>query len=236
MKIVVTDGYALNSGDLNWSEIEQLGQLDVYDRIPVELIVERCKKAEIILTNKVPIDKHTLQQLPQLKLINVLATGYNVIDIDAAKQKGVIVCNVPSYGTASVAQHSFALLLELTNNVGIHATSVANGEWQNAKDFSYTKKPIMELAEKTIGIVSFGNIGQQVAAIAKAFEMNILYNNPHKKDTSIALFANIKTLFANSDIVTLHCPLKADNTQFVNAALLQLMKPASMLINKQEDS
>ncbi|MCU7547682.1 D-2-hydroxyacid dehydrogenase [Chitinophagaceae bacterium LB-8] len=231
MKIVVTDGFTLNPGDLSWAPVEKLGELIIYDRMPAHTIVEHCKDAEVVLTNKVPFTAETLQQLPLLKFIGVTATGYNVIDIEAAKKQGIIVCNVPAYGTASVAQHTFALLLELTNRVGVHATSVASGEWVAAKDWCYTKFPLTELDGKTIGIVGLGNIGQQTAKIAKAFGMQVLYTGRNKKDTDLGEFTDMNTLFAQSDVVSLHLPLTNENNQFVNRDLLQLMKPSSFLIN-----
>lgn len=231
MNIVVLDGYTLNPGDLSWKSIEQFGTLKVYERTTAPAVVERCAEADIVLTNKVPLDKNALQQLSKLKLISVLATGYNIVDIETAKSMGVPVCNVPAYATASVAQQTFALILELTNRTGLHAASVAEGEWVSAEDFSYTKTPLMELNGKTLGIIGFGNSGQQVAKIAVAFGMKILYYNPSKKETSTATYANIETVFAESDIVSLHCPLKADNHQFVNLNLLHKMKSSAFLIN-----
>lgn len=231
MKIVVLDGFTLNTGDLSWAPLSGLGDLVVYDRTPEPQIVARCSEATIVVTNKVPIKKATMQQLPQLKLISVLATGYNVIDVDAATEHRIAVCNVPAYGTASVAQHTFALLLELTNQIGLHAQSVAAGEWQHAADFAYTKKPIMELDRKTLGIVGFGNIGQQTARIATAFGMRILYNSRTKKDTVLGTFVDLETVFAQSDVVSLHCPLTPDNKAFVNKKLLTLMKPSALFIN-----
>lgn len=153
MNIVVTDGYTLNPGDLNWGAIAQYGTLTVYERTPVAAIVERCKDAAMVVTNKVPFDKATIESLPGLKLIAVTATGYNIIDVAAATKQGIVVCNVPAYGTASVAQHTFALILELSNHTGIHAHSVAQGGWERCEDFSYTKTPLIELAGKTLGIV-----------------------------------------------------------------------------------
>ncbi|MGN6616861.1 MAG: D-2-hydroxyacid dehydrogenase [Ilyomonas sp.] len=231
MKIVVTDGYTLNPGDLNWEQIENFGELTVYERTSINEIEERCKDADIVLTNKVPFDKAVLDKLPKLKLISVLATGYNIVDIIAAKEKGFTVCNIPAYSTASAAQQTFALLLELTNHTGIHATSVAKGEWVRSKDFSYTNAPLTELQDKKLGIIGLGNIGKKVAQIASAFGMKVIYNNPSKKDTTLATFKDIKTVFTESDVVSLHCPLKPDNHQFVNRSLLQLMKPSAFLIN-----
>ena len=231
MNIVVTDGYTLNPGDLSWAAIEKLGRLTVYDRTPAEAIVARCQGADIVLTNKVPLKADLLAQLPQLQLISVLATGYNIIDVPAARQRGIAVCNVPAYGTASVAQHTFALLLELTNQTGAHASAVAGGEWVNSKDFSFTKSPIMELAGKTLGVIGWGNTAQQTARIARAFDMRVVYYTPNKKEQAEAEWLSLPDLFAQSDVVSLHCPLTADNAGFVNSSLLQKMKPSAYLIN-----
>lgn len=231
MVLIVTDAYPLNLGDLSWEGIAACGELVVYDRTPAELIIERCKEADIVLTNKVPFGIETLAALPQLKLINVLATGYDIIDTITAKEKGITVCNVPAYGTASVAQHAFALLLELTNHTARNAAFTAAGKWQQSNDWCYTEAPIMELSNKTFGIVGFGHIGQQAARIAYAFGMKVIYYSPHEKETTIGQYTDLKSLFAQSDIVSLHCPLKKDNNQFVNRHLLQLMKSTAFLIN-----
>jgi glycerate dehydrogenase len=231
MKIVVTDGYTLNPGDLSWQSVEAFGELIVYERSTENTLVERCAGADIILSNKTVFGKETINQLHKTKLISVLAAGYNVIDIKAAKEKGITVCNAPNYGTATVAQHTIALLLELTNHVGLHAASVANGEWVTAKDWCYGKVTIIELAGKTLGIVGFGNIGQRVAEIAATFGMKIIYYSANKKETKLADFVDIKTLFQQSDFISLHSPLKPDNHQFVNKEMLQLMKPSAFLIN-----
>jgi glycerate dehydrogenase len=231
MKIVVTDGFTLNPGDLSWEPIKAMGELVVYDRTPAHLILERCQDAQIVLSNKTPFTSETLHQLPTLKLIGVTATGYNVIDTEVAKNQGVTVCNVPAYGTASVAQHTFALLLELTNRVGIHAASVASGEWVHAQDWCYTKLPLSELEGKIIGIVGLGNIGQQTARVAKAFGMHVLYTGRRKKETDLGVFTDMQALFAQSDVVSLHLPLTNENHQFVNNSLLRLMKPSALFIN-----
>jgi glycerate dehydrogenase len=196
IKIVVTDGYTLNPGDLSWKEIEALGELKVYERTKPEEIVDRCRDAHIVLTNKVPFNEATLAQLPQLKMIGVTATGYNIIDVQAAAKKGIVVSNVPAYGTASVAQHSIALLLALTNHVGKHAASVAAGDWARSPDFSYQLAPITELAGKTLGIVGWGNIGEQTARIAQAFGMELLYYNPSQKENAFAKWVSLQELFA----------------------------------------
>jgi glycerate dehydrogenase len=185
----------------------------------------------VVITNKAPLTQATLEQLPNLRYITVLATGYNIVDVAAAKARGIPVSNVPAYGTASVAQHTFALLLELTNQVGLHARSVAEGGWVRSPDFAYTKKGLVELEGKTLGIVGFGHIGQQTARIGAAFGMRILYNSRTKKDTDLGTYADLHQLFAESDVVSLHCPLTADNKGFVNRELLQRMKPTAFLIN-----
>ncbi|MDX2045427.1 MAG: D-2-hydroxyacid dehydrogenase [Chitinophagaceae bacterium] len=230
MQIVITDGFTLNAGDLDWEPLRTFGELKIYDRTATELITERCKRAEIILTNKVPFSSETIEQLPGLKLISVLATGYNVIDVKATREKNITVCNVPAYGTASVAQHTIALLLELSNHTGIHTASVKNGDWEKSADWCYTKAPVIEWAGKTMGIVGLGNIGRQVALIAAALGMKIIYNSSTDKRSGPGTFTDLKTLFAESDVISLHCPLK-DNAGFVNKNLLQLMKKTSFLIN-----
>jgi glycerate dehydrogenase len=231
MKIVIIDSYTLNPGDLSWQVVESFGEIAVFERSTPEQIAERCREAEIVITNKVTFDRNLLSQLPFLKMIIVSATGYNIIDTHAAKQHNIIVCNVPAYGTASVAQHTFALLLELTNRVGLHADSVKNGDWQRCPDFSYTKTPIIELSGKTMGIVGFGHIGQETARIAQAFGMKVLYNSTRRSENREETYVSLEELFAESDVVSLHCPLKPDNHQFVNKNLLKLMKKTAFLIN-----
>jgi glycerate dehydrogenase len=169
MKIVIIDGYTLNPGDLSWNGVKHFGDVTLFERTPYALITERCREAEIILTNKIPIAEDTINNSPFLKLICVTATGYNIIDIEAAKKRNITVCNVPDYGTASVAQHTFALLLELANRVGINSASVRNGDWQKCQDFCYSKEKLTELKGKTLGIVGLGKIGRQVATIAREY-------------------------------------------------------------------
>lgn len=231
MKIIIAEAYPVNPGDLSWKNISSFGELEVYERMPPEEIRERCKNADIILCNKLPFDRATIFDLPRLKLICVMATGYNVVDTKAADEKNITVCNVPGYGTLSVAQHTFALLLEITNHVCIHSKSVENGEWVTAPDWCYTRTPLIELSGKTLGIIGYGNIGRQVAQIALSFGMKILCYTPHPKPAENIIFTDTETLFARSDFVTLHCPLKNDNFQFVNSTLIQLMKPTAFLIN-----
>ena len=231
MKIVALDGFTLNPGDLSWEPIKNFGSLTVYDRTPLDEIAERCRGATIVLTNKAPLDGQILSRLPQLKFISVTATGYNIIDVITAKERNILVCNVPAYGTASVAQHTIALLLELTNNVGIHAQSVSSSDWSKSIDWCYSKKPITELDGKIIGLVGLGNIGKQTAEIAKAFGMKVLYNSITEKQTDLGIFVDMETLFAQSDVLSLHCPLTSANMHFVNKKLLHFMKPSSFLIN-----
>ncbi|MEP6749679.1 MAG: NAD(P)-dependent oxidoreductase, partial [Bacteroidota bacterium] len=231
MKIIVTDGYTLNPGDISWDAVAALGELQVYDRTPVDLIIERCRLADIVITNKAPFSKQTIDALNKLKMISVLATGYNVIDTTAATEKNILVCNVPAYGTASVAQHAFALLLECINHVGLHAASVAAGDWQRSPDWCYTLLPITELAGKTMGIAGMGNIGKRVGTIAAAFGMKIMYTGRTKHEDTNAVYCDTETLFANSDVVSLHFPLTSGNTGFVNAKLLASMKSSAILIN-----
>lgn len=231
MNIVVTDGYALNSGDLTWNGVEQFGKLTIWERTSADAIVERCKEATIVVTNKTPFRRETIAALPLLKCLCVTATGYNVIDTVAAKEKGIVVCNVPGYGTPSVAQHVLALLLELTNAVGQHSRSVKSGEWNKDKGWCYTLRPIVELSGKTMGIIGFGNIGQQVGRIAAAFGMKVIFFNPSKKQISVGEQKSLEEVFAQSDVVSLHCPLTPETDGLVNGTLLHAMKRTAYLIN-----
>jgi len=231
MKVVVTDGFTLNSGDLSWDALKQFADLDFYDRTDPGDVVARCAEAEIVLTNKIAFAKDVLGKLPKLKLINILATGYNTIDIEAARENGVVVCNVPGYSTNSVAQHTFALILELVNQVGLHSSSVARGDWQRSPDFAYALTPLIELSGKTMGLVGFGNIGQQTARIANAFGLNVTYHTPWEKETELAGYSDLGSLFSESDIISLHLPLKDDNAEFVNKTLIRTMKRTAYLIN-----
>lgn len=234
MKIVVLDGYTLNPGDLSWDGIRKFGDLQVYERTPPHQIVERCKDAEIIFSNKTPVSRETLEQLPELKYIGVLATGYNVIDIDYAKERGVVVTNVPGYGTASVVQMTFALLLELCQHVQKHSDSVFQGDWAASPDFCYWKYPLVELEGKTIGIIGFGRIGKKVADVATAFGMNVLGSARHHSDQSHRKnfsWAELPELLSNSDVVSIHCPLFPETKGLINRDSLSQMKNSAFLLN-----
>ncbi len=233
-KIVVLDGYTENPGDLSWEGLEKLGETTVYDRTPLHLIVERAQGANIILTNKTPITKETLAQLPDLKYIGVLATGYNVVDVEAAKQMNIPVCNIPTYGTDSVAQMCFALILEFYNRVGLHDEAVKKGEWSSSPDFCFWKSPLIELKGKTIGFIGFGRIGQRAADIAEAFGMNgIAYDlypsdQNHRKNFK---YVEQDELFQTADIISLHCNLTAENTGFINKEAITKMKNNVLIVN-----
>lgn len=234
MKIVVLDGYTLNPGDLSWDGLKALGELEVYDRTPVDKVVERSLDAEIIFTNKTPVSAAAIQQLPGLKFIGVLATGYNIVDVDAAKAKGILVSNVPGYGTSSVVQMTFALLLELTLRVQRHSDAVMEGKWSVSPDFCFWDYPLVELAGKTIGIIGFGTIGRQVGDVATAFGMNILGNSRTRQDQSHRKnfrWADLPELLRESDVVSIHCPLFQETKGLINRESLQAMKRSAYLIN-----
>lgn len=231
LKIVIADGYTLNPGDLDWKGIGRYGEITYYDRTPAAEMAGRCRNAEVIITNKALVDAKVIEEARQLKLILVTATGYNIVDIAAAKARKVVVCNVPDYGTASVAQHTFALILELANRVGANSRAVAAGEWAASPDFAFSRGPIMELQGKTLGIIGLGRIGRQVARLAQAFDMRVLYHNRRPKDTADAEYAPLERLMEESDIVSLHCPLTKENAKFVNSLLLGRMKRGAWLIN-----
>jgi glycerate dehydrogenase len=234
MKIVVLDGYTLNPGDLSWEGFGQIGNLTVYDRTPTDKIHERAAGAEILFTNKTPLNRQLIQQLPALKFIGVLATGYNVVDTQAAKEKGITVTNIPGYGSDSVAQLAFALLLELCHHVQSHSNSVMQGKWTQSADFCYWDYPLVELAGKTIGIIGVGNIGNKVADIATAFGMNIIGNSKPQTDQSHRKnfrWADIPQLLEQSDVVSIHCPLFPETQGLINKETLKLMKPSAFLLN-----
>jgi len=234
MKIVVLDGNTLNPGDNPWEPVSALGELTVYPRTPAELIIERALPAEVLVTNKAVLDGPLLERLPNLRFIAVTATGYNVVDVAAAGKLGIPVANVPEYASGTVAQHVFALLLELTNRVGEHALAVRSGEWTASPDFAFWKGELVELAGKKLGIVGLGRIGAQVAAIGHAFGMEILAHNPRSRIAPAGVpvtWTELPQLFATADVVSLHCPLTAENSGFVAAALLASMQKSAYLIN-----
>jgi glycerate dehydrogenase len=235
IKIVALDGFTLNPGDLSWEAWYQYGHLTVYDRTTsTASIIERSKDAAALITNKVPLTAETLAHLPALKYIGVTATGYNIIDTAAAKRQGILVTNVPSYGTASVVQMTFALLLELTLRVQRHSDAVMEGKWSRSPDFCFWDYPLVELAGKTIGIIGMGHIGGMVADVATAFGMSVLGNSRTHTDQSRRRnfsWAEIPQLLERSDVVSIHCPLYPETRGLINAANLALMKPTAFLLN-----
>ncbi|MGO3373556.1 D-2-hydroxyacid dehydrogenase [Brochothrix thermosphacta] len=236
MKMVILDGYGLNPGDISWAPLETLGEISVYDRTPendTALIIERIGDARIIFTNKVPITQEVMLACPQLEYIGVLATGYNVVDIEAAKEKHIVVTNVPSYGTDAVAQFTFALLLEIASQVGLHNRSVQAGDWQNSPDFTYWKQPLFELAGKTLGLVGYGLIAQKVAEIAVVFGMNVIYYNhrPKQSKTPSVKQVTLDEVYHKADIISLHVPQMSETTQMINNEAIQQMKDGVILIN-----
>lgn len=233
MKIVILDGYTANPGDMSWKELETMGQVTVYDRTKPEETVARAAGAEIVLTNKVVLRREVIERLPQLRYIGVLATGYNVVDIDAAREHGVIVTNVPAYSTESVAQMVFAHLLTVTNRPEHYALQNRQGHWSGSPDFCYWDTPQTELAGKTFGIIGLGNIGRRVAQIAQAFGMQVkaLTSKSADKLPSGIQKADLSELCSTADVLSLHCPLTADNRQMINAKTLALMKPTVIIIN-----
>ena len=233
MKIVVLDGYGLNPGDLSWSAWEALGELMVYDRTSPSELLERSVGAEVLITNKTLITAENMAELPSLKYIGVLATGYNVVDIDAAKARGIVVTNIPAYSTASVAQMVFAHVLNITQRVGYYANENTQGRWTNNADFCYWDTNLIELDGKKMGIVGYGNIGKATARIALAFGMEVLaYTSKEQKDLPQGVRkVTLDELFSESDVVSLHCPLTPDTKELVNAERLKTMKPSAILIN-----
>ena len=233
MKIVILDGFTANPGDLSWKGLEELGMLTVYDRTRPEETVARAAEANIVLTNKVIINREMMAQLPQLKYIGVLATGYNVVDIEAAHERGIIVTNVPAYSTESVAQMVFAHLLTVTNRTEHYAIQNRSGRWAASPDFCYWDFPLMELAGKTIGIVGLGNIGHRVAEIALAFGMKVKAVTRKSQEQLPAGIekADLQTLLSSADVLSLHCPLTTNTRHLINADTLRLMKPTAILIN-----
>ena len=233
MKIVVLDGYTENPGDLSWDGLRALGELTVYERTRPEEIASRVADAEIIVTNKVPITRELLEQCPGIRYVSVLATGYNVVDLTAAAERGIPVSNVPAYGTAAVGQFAIGMLLEICCQIGFHDRSVHNGDWAACPDFTYHKTPLIELAGKTMGIIGFGRIGRQTGAIAKAMGMRVLAtgSRPCDEGKAIAEYVDMDTLLGRSDVISLHCPLFPETTGVINRDSIRRMKDGVMLIN-----
>jgi len=228
MKIVILDGYTENPGDLSWAALEQLGDLTVYDRTPAALIDERIGDAQIVYTNKTPITAEVIAAHPAIRFIGVLATGYNVVDVDAAKKRGIVVANVPTYGTDAVAQYVFALLLEICHHVGHHSAEVKKGRWSECPDFCFWDHPLIELKGRTMGIIGYGRIGRATAKIAEAFGMKVLAcdERPMPGET-----VSLRTVLINSDVISLHCPLTKENTGMIDKNAISLMKKGVILIN-----
>ena len=233
MKIVVLDGYGLNPGDLSWNGMNALGELTVYDRTSPSEMLERSQGAEVLITNKTLITADNMAELPELKYIGVLATGYNVVDIDAAKARGIVVTNIPAYSTASVAQMVFAHVLNITQRVGYYADENVKGRWTDSVDFCYWDTNLVELDGKKMGIVGYGNIGKATARIALAFGMEVLaYTSKEQKDLPQGVKkVTLDELFVESDVISLHCPLTPDTKELVNAKRLSMMKSSAILIN-----
>ncbi len=232
--IVVLDGYALNPGDLTWNGLRKLGEVQIYERTPEEWIVERDRDTDILLTNKTRLTAATLAKLTKLRYIGALATGYDVIDVEAARARGITVTNVPTYGTESVAQFTIALLLELCQHVGIHNQAVQGGAWMQSPDWVFWRTPLVELCGKTMGIVGFGRIGRQVGKIAQALGMRVIACDPdqqHAPDWTGFGWFTIDDLMQQADVVSLHCPLTAETKSIVNASRLSRMKPTAFLLN-----
>lgn len=233
MKITVLDGFGLNPGDLSWDEFRKMGNLTVFDRTYPDQVVERAKDSEILLTNKTVLNAETISRLPKLKYIGVLATGYNVVDIDAAKKHGVVVTNIPSYSTMSVAQRVFSLLLAVTDRPEHYALENHNGAWTNSKDFCWWDTQLTELAGKNFGIIGFGNIGKAVARIAQAFDMNVLLHTSKPGETLPEGMKKVDmtSLFNESDVISLHCPLTPKTHHLINFTTIEEMKSGVILIN-----
>jgi len=236
MKIVILDGYTENPGDLSWDNVGRYGELTVYDRTDVhnnQEIIERIGNAEIVLTNKTPIDREVMRRCPEMKFISVLATGYNIVDIHAAGEQGIIVSNVPAYGTDAVAQFAIAMLLEICHHIGHHDKTVHDGKWQNCKDFCYWDMPLIELRGKTMGIIGFGRIGQATGKIAKALGMNILAYDKVANDhgRAIAEYVSLDQLLSEADVISLHAPLTVENKGIICRESISKMKDGVMILN-----
>ena len=236
MKIVILDGYTENPGDLSWEGFEALGELTVYDRTPIgepDEIVRRIGDAEIVITNKTPLTKYVLDRCHKMQYVGVLATGYNVVDVNTCREKGIVVTNIPTYGTAAVAQFAFALLLELCHHVQHHSDAVHAGRWASCPDFCFWDYPLIELAGKTIGIIGFGRIGQAVGRIAKAFDMKVLAYDSYENEAGCAIadYVDLDTLLSSSDVISLHCPLFPSTQGIICKENIEKMKDGVFILN-----
>jgi len=234
MRIIVLDGYTLNPGDLSWDGLSVLGSLTVHDRTPADKTLERIGDAELVFTNKTPLSKETIGALEKVRFIGVLATGYNIVDVEAAKRKGIVVCNVPAYSTSSVAQFTFALLLEICHHVGDHGAAVKSGAWTESPDFCFWRNPLIELADKTLGIVGFGRIGQAVSHIALSMGMRVIYYSRKRSaalENDMLRYTGFDELMSRSDVISLHCPLFDDTRGMINKKTIAKMKDGVILLN-----
>ena len=238
MRIVVLDGYAENPGDLSWDPVGRFGELTVYDRTPredEEEILRRIGDAEIVFTNKTLITRSVIEKAPNLSYIGVLATGYNVVDLEAARERNIPVTNIPAYGTGAVAQFTMALLLEICSQVGHHSRAVKEGRWETADDFCFWDMPLMELAGKTMGIIGFGRIGQETAKLAQAFGMNVLawarHHRPELETAACRYASDLNELFSESDVISLHCPLFPETEGLINKDSISVMKDGVIILN-----
>lgn len=233
MKIVILDGYTENPGDLSWEGFEKLGELTVYDRTPAEEIAARIGDAEAVIINKTPLSAETFAACPSIKYVGVLATGYNVVDVQAAKERGIPVCNIPTYGTTAVAQMAMALLLEICHHAQAHSQAVKAGDWTNNADWCFWNYPLIELAGKTMGIIGFGRIGQAVGRLARAFGMEVVAYDSYESESGkeIGTYVTLDQLYSKSDVISLHCPLFAENEKMINKESIGKMKDGVILLN-----
>lgn len=234
MKIVILDGYTENPGDLSWAALEELGEVTVYDRTPADKIVERIGSAELVITNKTPISAATMEACPSIRYIGVLATGYNVVDTDTAKAKGIPVTNIPTYGTAAVGQFAIALLLEICHHIGHHSKAVHEGRWEKNDDWCFWDYPLIELAGKTMGVIGFGRIGQTTGRIAQALGMDVLAYDAHKNpalENDTCHYAELDEVLAKSDVIALHCPLFPSTEGMINKETIAKMKDGVIILN-----
>lgn len=229
--IVILDGYTLNPGDLSWKGFEAFGDVTIYDRTEQQQILSRIGSADIVITNKTPLDADTIAKAPNLKYIGVLATGYNVVNVDAARKRGVVVTNIPTYGTDAVAQFAFALLLEIAHHVQHHSDAVKEGRWTSHQDFCFWDYPLIELAGKTMGIIGYGRIGQATARIARAFGMHVIAYDVSQQSGNSDVYVDLDTLLSESDVISLHCPLFESTRGIINKQSMSRMKDGVIILN-----